>query len=193
MLKKFFQKSTEPQKHYPTKRDGSAEVIRMPKMSDSMKSGKITKWYFQVGDYIKPRDILAEVETDNATMELECYEHGVILYLSVDEGGSVPVNGIIAIIGNEDEDITHLISDDTELEVVDLEKVDGFVGEVKLFAGDSIPDNWLVCDGAKYSKNDKEELFSIIEYNYGGSDGQFQVPEIEAINGVHYIICWNKN
>jgi pyruvate dehydrogenase E2 component (dihydrolipoamide acetyltransferase) len=86
-----------------------AEIIRMPKMSDTMEEGVIAAWLKKVGDTVKPGDILAEVETDKATMELESYEEGVLLYIGVKEKDSVPVNGVIAIIGEKGEDFQHLL------------------------------------------------------------------------------------
>ena len=80
-----------------------AEVIRMPRMSDTMEEGVIVGWLKQVGDAIEPGDVLAEVETDKATMELESYQEGVLLYIGVKEG-AVPVNGILAVIGEKGED-----------------------------------------------------------------------------------------
>jgi pyruvate dehydrogenase E2 component (dihydrolipoamide acetyltransferase) len=80
-----------------------AEVIRMPRMSDTMEEGNIVGWLKKVGDAVEPGDVLAEVETDKATMELESYQEGVLLYIGIKEG-SVPVNGILAVIGEEGED-----------------------------------------------------------------------------------------
>ncbi len=87
-----------------------AEVIRMPKMSDTMVEGVISSWVKKVGDTVKSGDILAEVETDKATMELEAYDEGTLLYVGVAEKQSVPVNGIMAIIGEPNEDIAALLS-----------------------------------------------------------------------------------
>ncbi len=86
-----------------------AEVIKMPKMSDTMTEGTIASWVKKVGDKVKSGDVLAEVETDKATMELESYENGTLLYIGVKEKDSVPVDAIIAIIGKEGEDISALI------------------------------------------------------------------------------------
>jgi len=80
-----------------------AEVIRMPRMSDTMEEGVIVGWLKKVGDVVEPGDVLAEVETDKATMELESYQDGVLLYIGVKEG-PVAVNGILAVIGEEGED-----------------------------------------------------------------------------------------
>jgi pyruvate dehydrogenase E2 component (dihydrolipoamide acetyltransferase) len=92
-----------------------AEIIRMPKMSDTMEEGVIAAWLKKVGDTVKPGDILAEVETDKATMELESYEEGVLLYIGVKEKDSVPVNGIIAIIGEKGEAYESLLNDSTSV------------------------------------------------------------------------------
>lgn len=87
-----------------------AEVIRMPKMSDTMTEGVIQSWLKKVGDDIKPGDILAEVETDKATMELENYVKGTLLHIGIDAGGTVPVDAVIAIVGQKGEDISALLS-----------------------------------------------------------------------------------
>jgi|SRR5690554_387362 len=88
-----------------------AEIIRMPKMSDTMEEGVIAAWLKKVGDEVKAGDILAEVETDKATMELESYEEGVLLYIGVQEKDAVPVNGVIAIVGEKGENIDSLLKD----------------------------------------------------------------------------------
>lgn len=87
-----------------------AEVIRMPKMSDTMTEGVIVSWLKNVGDDIKPGDILAEVETDKATMELENFVKGTLLHIGIPAGGSVPVDALIAIVGQKGEDISALLS-----------------------------------------------------------------------------------
>lgn len=89
-----------------------AEVIRMPLLSDTMKEGVIASWTVQVGDTVKSDDVIAEVETDKATMEVIPYVDGTILYLAGDKGAAIPVNGIMAIIGEPGEDIKGLLSQD---------------------------------------------------------------------------------
>ena len=86
-----------------------AEVIRMPKMSDTMVEGVIANWLKKEGDVIKSGDIIAEVETDKATMELENYEDGTLLYIGIKAGEAVPVDGIIAIVGTPGEDYSALL------------------------------------------------------------------------------------
>lgn len=80
-----------------------AEIIRMPRLSDTMEEGVIIGWSKKVGDKVQPGDILAEVETDKATMELESFHEGYLLHIGV-ESGAVPVDGIIAVIGEKGED-----------------------------------------------------------------------------------------
>ncbi|ALJ01517.1 pyruvate dehydrogenase complex dihydrolipoamide acetyltransferase [Rufibacter tibetensis] len=87
-----------------------AEIIRMPKMSDTMTDGVIASWLKKVGDSVKSGDVLAEVETDKATMELESYEDGTLLYIGPKNGESVPVDGVLAIIGKQGEDISGLMA-----------------------------------------------------------------------------------
>jgi pyruvate dehydrogenase E2 component (dihydrolipoamide acetyltransferase) len=87
-----------------------AEVIRMPRMSDTMTEAVIVEWHKKVGDKIKPGDLLAEVETDKATMELESYQEGTLLHIGVAKGASVAVDGILAVVGKEGEDYQTLLS-----------------------------------------------------------------------------------
>ena len=87
-----------------------AEVVRMPRMSDTMTEGVIVAWHKKVGDMVKPGDLLAEVETDKATMELESYNEGTLLYIGVEKGQSVPVEGILAVIGKSGEDFNSLLN-----------------------------------------------------------------------------------
>ena len=88
-----------------------AEIIRMPKMSDTMEEGVIAGWLKKVGEEVKSGDILAEVETDKATMELESYDDGFLLHIGINEGESVPVDGLIAIIGEKDEDVSSILTE----------------------------------------------------------------------------------
>jgi pyruvate dehydrogenase E2 component (dihydrolipoamide acetyltransferase) len=99
-----------------------AEVLRMPKMSDTMTEGVIAVWHKKVGDTVRSGDILADVETDKATMELENFVNGVLLHVGVPQGSSVPVDAIIAIVGKEGEDISGLLSSDQKTETVDKNK-----------------------------------------------------------------------
>ena len=87
-----------------------AEVILMPRLSDTMTEGVIAAWHKKVGDTVKKGDLLAEIETDKATMELESYQDGVLLHIGTPRGGKLQVNDLLAIFGKAGEDITALIA-----------------------------------------------------------------------------------
>jgi pyruvate dehydrogenase E2 component (dihydrolipoamide acetyltransferase) len=87
-----------------------AEIIRMPKMSDTMTEGVVAKWHKKVGDTVKSGELMAEIETDKATMDYESFNSGTILYLGVPEGQAVKVNDVLAIVGNKGEDYSALLS-----------------------------------------------------------------------------------
>src|ERR1700755_2780284 len=86
-----------------------AEVILMPRLSATMTEGVIAAWHKKVGDSVKKGELLAEVETDKATMDLESYKDGTLLYTGTDKGGKVQVNDLLAIIGAPGEDISSLV------------------------------------------------------------------------------------
>ncbi|WP_413670264.1 2-oxo acid dehydrogenase subunit E2 [Mucilaginibacter sp. Mucisp86] len=86
-----------------------AEVVKMPKMSDTMTEGVLAKWHKKVGDKVKSGDVLAEIETDKATMDFESYQDGTLLYIGIQEGAAAPVDAVIAILGKEGEDYKSLL------------------------------------------------------------------------------------
>jgi len=86
-----------------------AEVINMPRLSDTMEEGTVAAWLKKVGDSVKEGDILAEIETDKATMEFESFHEGTLLHIGIQEGETAPVDVLLAIIGDKDEDISDLI------------------------------------------------------------------------------------
>lgn len=90
-----------------------AEVILMPRLSDTMTEGVIAAWHKKVGDTVKKGDLLAEIETDKATMELESYQQGVLLHIGTPRGGQLQVNDLLAIIGTAGEDISALVAQNT--------------------------------------------------------------------------------
>jgi len=92
-----------------------AEVINMPRLSDTMEEGTLAKWFKKVGDTVKEGEILAEIETDKATMEFESFYDGVLLHIGIDEGSTAPVDSIIAIIGSKGEDVSEIVNNDTPI------------------------------------------------------------------------------
>ena len=117
----------------------------MPKMSDTMEEGVIASWLKKVGDEIKSGDILAEVETDKATMELESYDDGTLLHIGVKDGDSVPVDGVIAIIGEKGEDVNEILKD------VDSDSSEG--EEIKEIKEESTP-----IEKVEEIKDDNKEI-----------------------------------
>ena len=87
-----------------------AEVVKMPKMSDTMTDGVIAKWHKKVGDKISSGDLVAEIETDKATMDFESFQEGTLLYIGAQEGEAAPVDSVIAILGQAGEDFQSLLS-----------------------------------------------------------------------------------
>lgn len=87
-----------------------AEVITMPRLSDTMEEGTVAKWLKKVGDKVEEGDILAEIETDKATMEFESFHEGILLHIGIQEGDGAPVDSLLAIIGEEGEDISSLLN-----------------------------------------------------------------------------------
>lgn len=86
-----------------------AEIVRMPRLSDTMTEGTVAKWHKKVGDTISEGDLLAEIDTDKATMEFESFQEGVLLHIGVEEAATAPVDCILAVLGEEGEDVTAVI------------------------------------------------------------------------------------
>jgi pyruvate dehydrogenase E2 component (dihydrolipoamide acetyltransferase) len=89
-----------------------AEVVRMPKLSDTMTEGVVAEWHKKVGDHVDSGDLLAEIETDKATMEFESFQEGVLLHIGVDQGQTAPVDSILAILGEEGEDVEAILKEE---------------------------------------------------------------------------------
>ena len=98
------------------------EVITMPRLSDTMEEGTVAKWLFKVGEKITEGDILAEIETDKATMEFESFNEGTLLYVGVQEGETAPVDVLLAIIGDAGEDISEFINGNSNAEAISENK-----------------------------------------------------------------------
>ncbi len=99
-----------------------AEIVRMPKLSDTMTDGVVAVWHKKVGDKVKSGDLLADIETDKATMEFESFQDGVLLHIGAQVKQSVPVDSIIAILGKEGEDISALLNSNTSVTSSVVEK-----------------------------------------------------------------------
>lgn len=88
-----------------------AEIILMPKLSDTMTEGVVAEWHKSVGDEVSSGELLAEIETDKATMEFESFYDGILLHIGVDKGGTAPVNAVLAIIGEKGEDVDKILAE----------------------------------------------------------------------------------
>jgi len=100
-----------------------AEIVRMPKLSDTMTEGVVAEWHKKVGESIESGDLLADIETDKATMEFESFQEGVLLHIGVEKGQTAPVDSILAILGEEGEDVTALLKEaEKEVEVTEKEE-----------------------------------------------------------------------
>ena len=99
-----------------------AEIVYMPKLSDTMTEGVVAIWNKKVGEEVKEGEILAEIETDKATMEFESFYDGVLLHIGVEVGKAAPVNSVLAVIGEKGEDIEEILKNATATEEVPVEK-----------------------------------------------------------------------
>ncbi|MCK0156160.1 2-oxo acid dehydrogenase subunit E2 [Cellulophaga sp. F20128] len=120
-----------------------AEIINMPRLSDTMEEGTVAKWLKNVGDKIEEGDILAEIETDKATMEFESFNEGVLLHIGIEEGGTAPVDTLLAIIGEEGEDISAHLSGGNKAAAVEEKNEDvekKTAPEAEVATGGSIPE-----------------------------------------------------
>ncbi|MDB2317405.1 pyruvate dehydrogenase complex dihydrolipoamide acetyltransferase [Flavobacteriales bacterium] len=117
-----------------------AEIVRMPRLSDTMTEGTVAKWHKKVGDTISEGDLLAEIETDKATMEFESFQEGVLLHIGVEEASTAPVDCILAVLGEEGEDVTAVIeAESSPAEEVKEEVVEAPVKELVVEAPKSAP------------------------------------------------------
>ncbi len=129
-----------------------AEVINMPRLSDTMEEGVVAKWLKKVGDKVAEGDILAEIETDKATMEFESFNEGILLHIGIQEGETAPVDTLLAIIGEKGEDISELIKGDKKQASPDPSKR----GEQKESAKD-LEKEKIIEDTSKDSKTSEKK------------------------------------
>ena len=168
-----------------------AEVINMPRLSDTMEEGTLAKWFKKVGDTVKEGEILAEIETDKATMEFESFYDGVLLHIGIDEGSTAPVDSIIAIIGSKGEDISKIINNDTPVvkeeptPVVKEEPIPVVKEEVKADSTISISnDRILISPLAKKLANEKGIDISAVKGS--GDNGRIIKRDIDSFKPSNY-------
>ena len=137
-----------------------AEVIKMPRLSDTMEEGVVAQWLKKVGDKVSEGDILAEIETDKATMEFESFYEGTLLHIAIEEGIAANVDSVLCIIGEENEDISNLIDhskDDSQNSQLDL--VDQINQQQK------IEENDLNSDQIQLESSNQENILDIKNSN----------------------------
>lgn len=116
-----------------------AEIVYMPKLSDTMTEGVVAEWTVKIGDEVSSGEILAEIETDKATMEFESFYDGVLLYIGVEKGATAPINSILAIIGDKSEDIDKILAEASVSSEVAEAKEDPKPDPVKEAAKPAVP------------------------------------------------------
>ncbi len=129
-----------------------AEVIKMPRLSDTMEEGTVAKWHVSVGDSISDGDLLAEIETDKATMEFESYEEGTLLHIGIEEGESAPVDSVLVILGEKGEDISGLLSGDESATKEEPKEEEADTSDVEESSKQSVAEE----DSSTSSKSQKE-------------------------------------
>ena len=122
-----------------------AQIINMPRLSDTMEEGVVAKWLVNIGDKVKEGDILAEIETDKATMEFESFYEGTLLHIGINEGQTAAVDTLLAIVGEKDEDISSLLINDDKI-IGQLDLVDQ-IKETEQSA-DSVDNNVELSSGS---------------------------------------------
>ncbi|MDR1876786.1 MAG: 2-oxo acid dehydrogenase subunit E2 [Flavobacteriaceae bacterium] len=166
-----------------------AEVIKMPRLSDTMTEGKVSKWNLKVGDSVKEGDVLAEIETDKAVQDFDYDgDDGILLYQGVQEGESAPVDSLLAIIGQEGEDISALIGADAAVAsaTINAEPVEDAVSqESQTSASADIPENVDIIRVPRLSDTMTEGKVSKWNFNVGDQINEGDIlAEIETDKAV---------
>jgi pyruvate dehydrogenase E2 component (dihydrolipoamide acetyltransferase) len=162
-----------------------AEIIKMPRLSDTMTDGVVVKWHKKIGDKIEEGDLLADIETDKATMEFESFQEGFLLHIGVKENETAEVDAILAILGEKGEDVQSLLDSD----VVEVENNDHSI-EPPVKVEEKSPDNTPIVktssDRIKISplakRIAKEKKIDITNINGSGDGGRIIKRDVEDIN-----------
>jgi pyruvate dehydrogenase E2 component (dihydrolipoamide acetyltransferase) len=165
-----------------------AEVIRMPLLSDTMTEGKIISWNKKVGDKVKSDDVLAEVETDKATMEVNGYVDGTLLYIGVPAGEAAKINQVIAVVGKEGEDYKSLLEGDKPAAKADKPKEEAKTSEKKEEkAADKTKTEIKSETPQPQTSNSKQETISL-----PAGAKEIRMPLLSDTMTEGKIVAWNK-
>ena len=162
-----------------------AEIIKMPRLSDTMTDGVVVKWHKKIGDKIEEGDLLADIETDKATMEFESFQEGFLLHIGVKENETAEVDAILAILGEKGEDVQSLLDSD----VVEVKNDDHSI-EPPVKVEEKSPDNTPIVktssDRIKISplakRIAKEKKIDITNINGSGDGGRIIKRDVEDVN-----------
>ena len=177
-----------------------AEIVRMPKLSDTMTEGVVAKWHKKVGDNVKNGELLADIETDKATMEFESFQDGVLLHIGVMEGNAAAVDSVLAILGNPGEDISALLVSNVaaekmgevqKKEVVIIEKKDIAIDTSKekqlkpvtVVSYESFPADGRIKISPLAKKLAKDKGLDISRLRGSGDGGRVVKKDVEEFNG----------
>ena len=163
-----------------------AEIINMPRLSDTMEEGTLAKWFKKVGDSVKEGEILAEIETDKATMEFESFYDGVLLHIGIEEGSTAPVDSIIAVIGSKGEDISSIVSGGNDIkEEPQPEVKEEPQPEVKkVSASNELTDRILISPLARKLANEKGIDIKLVKGS--GDNGRIIKRDIDSYKPQNY-------
>ncbi len=156
-----------------------AEVILMPRLSDTMTEGVIAAWHKKVGDAVKKGDVLAEIETDKATMELESYQNGMLLHLGGENGAKLQVNDLLAIIGKQGEDVSGLVTEHS--------------GSKPAGSNENTIQESPVQQPEKETKKETPAIPFDQNINYGGMEEVVLMPRLSDTMTEGVISSWQKN
>lgn len=166
-----------------------AERLNLPRMSDTMEEGVIANMLIKVGDIIKPGSVIAEVETDKATMDLESFQSGEVLYVAAKSGESIPVNGLLAILGKKGEDFQSLLSDvptpKAEPSKVEQKQESSTVNPIEpsVQLAQPSPTDSRVKASPLAKSIAKEKGISLDSIQGSGEDGRIVKKDVESYNG----------
>jgi pyruvate dehydrogenase E2 component (dihydrolipoamide acetyltransferase) len=167
-----------------------AERLNLPRMSDTMEEGVIANLLIKVGDIIKPGTVVAEVETDKATMDFESFQSGEVLYVAAKSGDSVPVNGLLAILGKRGEDFQSLLSDTPpatspakEDANVELKQETSAPAIVAPIANQLVSTDQRVKASPLAKNIAKEKGISLTNLVGSGEDGRIVKKDVESYQG----------
>ncbi len=162
-----------------------AEVIKMPRLSDTMTDGVVAKWHKKVGDVVKEGDLLADIETDKATMEFEAFQEGVLLHIGVAETESAPVDSILAILGEKGEDVSNLLDSNNESEETpkkEEKNISSPANNSSFETPKKSADNLLIKASPLAKKIAKEKGIDISQIKGSGENGRIIKRDLNNFN-----------